>query len=375
MWLSFASLGLTLWRWAAGRLCLRELARRRADPLPQPPPGITILKPLHGLEPSSRECLESWLDQSYPGPVQFLFGVASADDPVCGLVRELFAARPGIDAQWVVCPQSLAPNVKVSTLMQLEGLIRHGTALVCDADTRVGPGFLAAAATALARPDAGMVHSLYRLSTGGTFGARWEAFSVNADFWCETQMAASLGKRDFALGAAMLLPRELLREMGGFAVLGPFLADDYQLGRAVAARGRRIEWCPEIVECREAPRTFAQAWAHQLRWARTLRACQPVPFFFSILNNGTLWPLALLAARPSTGMALAAWLCVAARIVCAGDLRRRFAGSGSGWMAPVKDLLGAAVWTAAHLGNEIEWREARLRVRRGGRLERPGAPG
>jgi len=34
---------------------------------------------------------------------------------------------------------------------------------------------------------------------------------------------------------------------------------------------------------------------HQLRWARTIRVCQPFPFFMSILNNSTLWPLLWLA--------------------------------------------------------------------------------
>jgi hypothetical protein len=38
------------------------------------------------------------------------------------------------------------------------------------------------------------------------------------------------------------------------------------------------------------------------------------------------------------------------------------------WLAPLKDLLGAALWLFAFLGNQVEWRGERLTVRRGGRI-------
>ena len=38
------------------------------------------------------------------------------------------------------------------------------------------------------------------------------------------------------------------------------------------------------------------------------------------------------------------------------------------WLVPVKDLLSAAVWALSFLGNRVEWRGQRYRVRRGGQL-------
>src|SRR5206468_10989025 len=79
-----------------------------------------------------------------------------------------------------------------------------------------------------------------------------------------------------------------------------FLADDYQLGNLIARQGGRIVLSPMVVECRESPKTWLEVWRHQLRWVRTIRACQPLPYFFSILSNGTLWPLLwLIASLPS----------------------------------------------------------------------------
>ena len=39
------------------------------------------------------------------------------------------------------------------------------------------------------------------------------------------------------------------------------------------------------------------------------------------------------------------------------------------WLIPLKDLLQAAIWLLAFLGNRIEWRGQRLRLRPDGTLE------
>ena len=137
--LSFVSLGITLWQWLVARrfpLHQRASATRFA-------PAVTVLKPLKGCDAETRRCLQSWFAQSYSGPVQILFGVASADDPVCAVVRELIAAHPQCDAQLLLCAEALGANAKVSTLIQLERRAKHEIILVSDADVRVPPDYLA----------------------------------------------------------------------------------------------------------------------------------------------------------------------------------------------------------------------------------------
>jgi len=88
---------------------------------------------------------------------------------------------------------------------------------------------------------------------------------------------------------------------------------------------------------------WRDVWKHQLRWARTIRVCQPVPYFFSILSNATLWPLLWLLASPvlskSLGALLAALALLLVRIVIAQNLQRRFMQSHDNlappWLVPV----------------------------------------
>src|SRR6266700_796428 len=73
-------------------------------------PGVTIMKPLHGAEPSLYQNLASFCDQDYPGPVQWLFGVQDRDDPAVAVVERLAKGRSRSDLQWFVTSGSRGPN-------------------------------------------------------------------------------------------------------------------------------------------------------------------------------------------------------------------------------------------------------------------------
>ena len=246
----------------------------------------------------------------------------------------------------------------------------------------------------------GLVNCFYRLANPTTLAMQWEAIAINADFWSQVLQSRSLKPIDFALGAVMATRRKQLAEIGGFTALVDCLADDYQLGNRIARRGYSIALSPVVVECWSAPMGWSAVWKHQLRWARTIRVCQPAPYFFSLLSNATLWPLLWLILKPAAPVAACALFCWLTRILTALDLQRRLnrtphpGGRASpraqtspkmglartlalpyprlayGWLVPVKDLLQAAIWLLAFMGNRIEWRGERMRLRRDGNLTR-----
>ncbi len=57
-------------------------------------PAVTMLKPLHGLEPKLAANLSGFVTQGYPGPQQIVFGVSDADDAALASVATLRAAHP-----------------------------------------------------------------------------------------------------------------------------------------------------------------------------------------------------------------------------------------------------------------------------------------
>jgi ceramide glucosyltransferase len=340
--LALLSFGLALWQWLVAR---RFPLHQRVLTAPRSAPAVTLLKPLKGCDEATETCLQSWFEQDYQGQIQILFGVASAQDPVCAVVQRLLGQFPKLDAQLVVCGPLMGTNLKVSKLVELERLARHELLIISDADVKVPPDFAANLVVPLENQQVGLVNCFYRLANPTTLAMQWEAVAINADFWSQVLQAQSLKPLDFALGAVMATRREQLRQIGGFATLADCLADDYQLGKRIASHGHRIDLCPVVVECWSSPMGWGAVWKHQLRWARTIRVCQPLPYFFSILSNATALNLQQRLTRAP------------APLHCAG-------------LVLLKDLLQTAIWLLAFLGNRVEWRGELLRLRRDGTLVR-----
>ncbi len=370
--LAALSCALALWQWLAARKF--PLHQKIADK--NFAPAVTILKPLKGCDGTTRDSLASWLKQNYPGKTQILFGVADPKDPVCAIVRALLAENPDCDAQLVVCGKLEGANAKVAKLAQLEQLVQHDLIIVCDADVRVPPDFLASFVAPLRDEKTALVNCFYRLANPTTTAMRWEAVAINADFWSQVLQSQMLKPLDFALGAAILVRRRALAEIGGFKSLADCLADDYQLGNRVAKNHHRIALCPVVVECWDAPMNWAQVWKHQLRWARTIRVCQPMPYFFSILSNASVWPLLWVLVSVVSAKTFCAPLTaltfLLVRILQAQSLQRRLTPErkliAPAWLVPLKDWLGAAVWLGAFAGNTVEWRGRKMRLHRDGTL-------
>ena len=369
--LALLSFLLALWQWLATRRF--PLHRRVTDQSFSP--AISLLKPLKGCNETTTDSLRSWFNQDYAGRIQILFGVARMDDPVCEIVRQLIAKNPNHNVQLVLCGNMLGANAKVAKLIQLEKLAEHELILISDADVRVPPDFLTNLVAPLRDAKVGLVNCFYRLANPTTTAMQLEAIAINADFWSQVLQSATLKPLDFALGAAILMRRKALAQIGGFQAIVNCLADDYQLGHRIMENGHHVALCPVIAECWDAPMDWSAVWNHQLRWARTIRACQPVPYFFSILSNATFWPLLwlivslLFSKTIYTSFVALGFLLI--RVIIAQHLQRRFTQSrdiADWWLVPMKDLLQVVLWAGAFSGNTIEWRGRQMRMSRAGNL-------
>ena len=335
-------------------------------------PGITVFKPLKGLEPLTRECLASFLTQAYQ-PYQVLFGVREADDPVVPLLRELQQAYSHCDLEIVICSEALGLNPKISLLRQLLPRARYDLLVIADGDVKVGPDYLAQVAAAFREPGLGLVSCPYRAGPPQTLGAGLEALTIAADFIPSVAAATSVEEIRFALGAAMALSRQALSASGGFAPLADFLADDYQLGFRVAQTGLTVKILPYVVETHNPRMSLGAYLAHQLRWARTYRVCRPGGYLAYGITHALVYSLALTLAfspAPGTWGLLAATL--ALRAVVAGVSERLcLQGNLPRWaygLLPFKDLLSCGLWLASFLGNRVTWGGRSFRVTPAGHL-------
>jgi ceramide glucosyltransferase len=365
--------------WCYQFLALVSLGRFFRPSASAPPvatgPGITVFKPLKGLEPLSRQCLASFLTQDYH-PYQVLFGVRDPENPVLDLLRELRQAHPRCDLEIILCPEDLGLNPKISTLRQLLPRARYDLLVIADGDVVVGPDYLARVAAAFRQPGVGLVSCPYRAGRSRTLGSTLEALTIAADFIPSVAVANYVEGIRFALGATMALTRQALSVIGGLAPLADFLADDYQLGFRVAQTGLQVKILPYVVSTNNPEMRFSEYLAHQLRWARTYRVCRPAGYLAYGITHALVYSLVILLGA---GLAPWAWGLAAATLVLRGTLagfseRRCLKGELPLWafaLLPLKDLLAFGLWLASFLGDRVAWGERAYRVTPEGKLAPP----
>ena len=345
------------------------LRQRQENAKPYSSP-VSILKPLKGTDPEMWESFRTHAEQSYPD-FELIFGVSDPADPAAEVVRKLQTAYPNCKIKLVLCDRVLGTNIKVSNLAQMLPHATHEILLVNDSDIRVDPNYLQEVVAPLADSQVGLVTCLYRAEPADTVGSRLEALSISTDFAPGVLSARLLeGGLQFGLGSTLAFRRQDLAAIGGFEAFLDYLADDYELGRRLAASGKRVELSAASVVTFLPAYTLAEFWQHQLRWSRTIRDARRWGYLGLIFTFGVPWSLAMLFAA---GGAAWAWILFALAIGA-----RLLAGLGTALavlddrnslrnilLLPLRDLLAPFIWAAGLTGNRIHWRGADFRLENG----------
>ena len=342
---------------------------------------VSVLKPLRGTDPEMYESLRSHCLQDFP-EYEIIFGVSEPDDPAIPLIERLKLEFPRCPIRLMVCAGNLGANVKVSNLAQMLVEAKHEIILVNDSDIRVQPDYLRQVTAPLADPQVGLVTCLYRGVPGHTLGSRLESLGISTDFSAGVLAARQLeGSIRFGLGSTLAFRRLDLETIGGFESFVDYLADDYEIGRRIAARGLEVKLSEVVVETFLPAYTLREFVDHQMRWGRTVRDSRRWGYLGLVLTFGLPW--ALLALSLSLWLsrgALAAWLL----LVAVAGLRVAVALL-VGWsvlrdrqvlrllpLLPLRDLVALLVWIASLAGHKVVWRGDSFMLK-DGRLVRIGS--
>jgi len=360
--------------WSAARFLRERKAAGEGARATQTVLPVSILKPLKGTDPEMYESLRSHCLQDVP-EYELVFGVSDQADPAIRLIERLKMEFPHAAVRLMICARNLGANIKVSNLAQMMLEAKYEHVLVNDSDIRIPPDYLRRVTAPLTDPQVGLVTCLYRGVSGRTLGSRLESLGISTDFSAGVLAAWQLeGGIRFGLGSTLVFRRDDLKAIGGFEALVDYLADDYEIGRRIAAGGLKVRLSDVVVETYLPAYTLRQFVDHQLRWGRTVRESRRWGYLGLVLTFGVPWALlALLLSLLLSHGVLAAWallvavtgLRVAVALVVGWSVLRDRQVLPLLLLLPLRDVAALLVWIASLAGHTVVWRGDSFKLKDG----------
>jgi ceramide glucosyltransferase len=338
-------------------------------------PPVSVLKPLHGMEPRLEQNLESFFLQDYPD-FEIVFGARHETDPALRVVESLQRKYPKIRTRVVLSGEPTWPNAKVFALGKMLDLASAGYVVITDSDVCVDTDCLKAVVRPLLDPGVGVVTCLYRGIPAGGFWSTVEALGMSIEMPSGVLVARMLEDMKFALGPTMATRKDVLTAIGGIAVLGEYCADDYVLGNAAHEAGKKVILSEHIIGHVAMNTSCRASVAHQVRWMRSTRFSRRAGHIGTGLTYAM--PFGLLGAiaggldgKWQVAAALMSWAYIN-RVIQSVSIGWGVIGDAQSlrycWLYPIRDLMGFLVWCASFVGNEIVWRNERYRLVAGGKM-------
>ena len=346
----------------------RFLCAARSAPGRTPP--ISVLKPLCGHDEGLEENLRSFFVQDYPD-YEVLLGVHREDDSAADLAAKIIGEYGGkVKARLIITGESPIPNGKAFSLNRLVREASHDLLVMSDSDVRVQPNLLSRMAQEFQEQSVGLITCPYIAVPGRSLWSRLEAIGMNTELLGGVLVARMMEGMRFALGCTVAVRRSVLEDMGGFAYLQEFLAEDFVIGQRAAELGHRVLLSSCVIEHRIGSQGFTVNLGHRLRWARSTRRSRPAGYWGQIFTYPLPWALLLWAAYPAAWPVVPITLilrCAAAaataRYVLHDSVTQR-----QWWLLPAQDILAILVWISGFVGDTIVWRDRKCTVLRDGRL-------
>lgn len=329
-------------------------------------PGVSIIRPLCGLDNFCHETLESTFCLNYPS-YEIIFCVARSNDPVVPLVQHLIAKHPSRPARLIVGDEQVSANPKLNNCVRGWDAAAYDWIILADANVLM-PGDYIQRLLSSWRPRTGLVCSMPLGSRPQNLWAEIECAFLNS-FEARWQYCAEAMGWGFAQGKSMLWWRGVMDKGGGIRALAAEIIEDAAATKLVRAQGLSVNLV--IGGPFEQPlgkRGAAEVWLRQARWARTRRKTFPLFYAPEIFAGATLPGLAAAFAAVHFGVsAVAALVCVLLAWYLPELLFAKALKWHLSWRSPLvlilRDLMLPVIYIDAWITDDFVWRGHEMSVR------------
>jgi ceramide glucosyltransferase len=336
----------------------------RPEPPPRDPPGVTLVRPVCGLDNFLEETLLSSFRLDYPR-YELIFCVATAKDPAVPIVRRLIATYPSVRAQLLVGDERISTNPKLNNCVKGWNAAAYGWIVLADSNVLMPRDYIRQLFASW-RADTGLVASPPVGCRPQGVWAELECAFLNT-YQARWQYVIDSFGRGFAQGKTMLWRRADLERAGGIVALGKEVAEDAASTKIVRDAGLKVRLVDRPFVQPLGWRGATEVWNRQVRWAR-LRRASFMPYFLpEALAGGVLPMIAAAIVASAAGLSPALGAGALGAIWYGGEM---LLAATAEWHLPflypvyglMRDCLLPILFFKALGGSDFVWRGNEMQV-------------
>ncbi|XP_066993687.2 ceramide glucosyltransferase [Anabrus simplex] len=206
-------------------------------PCETPFPGVSILKPLMGVDPNLFGNLETFFTMNYP-LYELLFCVEDESDPAIMLVRRLMEKYPKVSAKLFTGGVTVGVNPKINNMQPGFLAAKYELILISDSGIRMKEDTLLDMVSHL-KDDVGLVHQMPFTCDRDGFAATLEKIYFGTA-QARIYLAAAFLGVNCHTGMSTLMRKTLIDEVGGIQTFSCYLAEDFFLAKSLRERGWKM---------------------------------------------------------------------------------------------------------------------------------------
>ncbi|XP_015922747.1 ceramide glucosyltransferase isoform X2 [Parasteatoda tepidariorum] len=212
-----------------------KLHKKSQLPSPEVPlPGVSILKPLTGVDNNLYTNLESFFTMNYP-KYELLFCIEDESDPSIMLVNSLIEKHPEIDASIFIGAPKVGVNPKINNMNPGYEAAKYDLILVSDSGIKMKEDTLLEM-VCLMTENVALVHQMPFTCDRNNFPAVMEKVYFGTSH-ARIYLAADMFHINCPTGMSALMRKKLLDEVGGMKAFGQYLAEDFFFAKSFTDRG------------------------------------------------------------------------------------------------------------------------------------------
>ncbi|XP_061603326.1 ceramide glucosyltransferase isoform X3 [Phyllopteryx taeniolatus] len=195
------------------------------------PAGVSLLKPLKGVDPNLVANLETFFTMDYP-KYEVLLCVQDQDDPAVDVCKKLLGKYPGVDARLFI--------VKADTLTDLTNQMTEKV---------------------------GLVHGLPYVADRQGFAATLEQVYFGTSH-PRSYISANVMGIKCVTGMSCLMRKDVLDQAGGLVAFAQYIAEDYFMAKAIADRGWKFSMATQVALQNSGSYSIGQFQSRLIRWTK-----------------------------------------------------------------------------------------------------------